>query len=113
MRVRQPQMGTRRILEVEEETHPRADRPQAARSRGRTGRRSLGPRDLKEARNQRGDLPSLEEPLRRDEGRFDEALEGTGVRERPPEEDRRRAGGGHIHPKGGEPKKLLSIRPGG
>src|SRR5215204_1499718 len=29
-------------------------------------------------------------------------------RERPPEEDRRRAGRGHRHPEGGEPGKLLS-----
>src|SRR5215211_8203291 len=47
------------------------------------------------------------------EGQRDEALEGVGVREHPPEEDRRRAGAGHRHPKGGGPAKLLSIRPGG
>src|SRR5215203_651854 len=66
MRVRSPEMGTRRILD-EEETHPTADRPHAARSGRRAGRRSLGPRDRKEARRPRGDLPSLEKPLRRDE----------------------------------------------
>ena len=69
---------------------------------------SLGPRGRKEARHQRGDLPSLEEPLRRDEGRRDEAPEGAGDRERPPQEDRRRAGCGHQHPEGGESGKLLS-----
>ena len=44
----------------------------------------------------------------RDEGRCDQAPEGTGEGERPPEEDRRRAGRGHRHPKGGESGKLLS-----
>ena len=47
-------------------THPRADRPHAARSGHRAGRRSLGSPDRKEARHQRGDLPSLEEPIRWD-----------------------------------------------
>ncbi len=42
-----------------------------------------------------------------------EASQGTGVRERPPQEASRRKGAGHGHPKGGEPGKLLSIRPGG
>src|SRR5215210_8788319 len=68
MRVPRPEMVKRRTLEVEEETHPRADRPHAARSGRRAGRRSLGSPDRKEARHQRGDLPSLEEPIRRDEG---------------------------------------------
>src|SRR5215207_1999435 len=107
MRVRRPEMGTRRILD-EEETHPTADRPHAARSGRRAGRGSLGPRDRKEARHQRGDLPSLEEPLRWNEGRCDQAPEGAGKGERPLEEDRRRAGSGHLYLKGGEPKKLLS-----
>jgi hypothetical protein len=104
-------MGTRRILD-EEETHPTADRPHAARSGRRAGRRSLGPRDRKEARHQRGDLSSLEEPLGGMKTDAIEALEGAGVRERPPKEDRCRAGGGHKHPEGGEPGKLPSIRPG-
>ncbi len=64
MRVRRPDMGTRRVLD-EEETHPGADRPHAARSGRRAGHRSLGSRDRKEAWHKRGDLPSLEEPLRR------------------------------------------------
>src|SRR5215210_5160031 len=108
MRVRRPEMGKRRTLEVEEETHPGADRAHAAPSGRRAGHRSLGSPDRKEARHQRGDLPSLEEPIRRDEGRCDQTPEGAGKGERPPEEDRRRAGSGHQHPKGGEPKKLLS-----
>src|SRR5215203_2006775 len=92
MRVRRPEMGTRRILD-EEETHPTADRPHAARSGRRAGRGSLGPRDRKEAWHQRGDLPSLEEPLRWNEGRCDQVPEGAGKGERPLEEDRRRASG--------------------
>src|SRR5215218_8772821 len=107
MRVRPPQAGKRRTLD-EEETYPRPDRPLAAPGGRRTGHRSLGPRGRQEARDQRGDLPPLEKPLWRDEGRCDEALEGVGVRERLPEEDRRRAGGGRRHPKGGEPGKRLS-----
>src|SRR5215213_551425 len=108
MRVRRPKMGRRRRTLDEEETHSRADRPQAAPGGRRTCRRGLGPRGRQESRCQRGDLPPLAQPLWRHEGRRDETLEGAGVRERPPEEDRRRAGGGHIHPEGGEPKKLLS-----
>jgi hypothetical protein len=45
MRVRRPEMSTRRILD-EEETHPTADRPHAARDRDKAGRRQLGPRGL-------------------------------------------------------------------
>src|SRR5829696_4052255 len=52
MRVRRPGMGKRRILD-EEETHPRADRAQAARGRGRDGRWGLKPRGRKKARHQR------------------------------------------------------------
>lgn len=37
-----------------------------------------------------------------------EALEGAGEGERPSKEDSCQPGGGHKHPKGGEPKKLLS-----
>src|SRR5215213_2512157 len=107
MRVQSPEMGRRRTLD-EEETHSRADRRQAARSGRRAGRRSLGPRGRQEAGNQRGDLPPLAQPVWRHEGRRDEALEGVGKGERPPEEDRRRPGGGHQHPQGGEPGKLLS-----
>src|SRR5215210_7522787 len=108
MRVRTPQMGKRRTLEVEEETYPRADRPQAAPGGGRTGCRGLGPRGRKETRHKRGDLPPLEKPLWWHEGRRDEAPEGAGGRERPSQEDRRRPSCGHRHSKGGEPKKLLS-----
>src|SRR5215218_63560 len=107
MRVRLPQMGTRRTL-GEDGILPEADRPQATPGGCRIGRRGFGPRGRQETRRQRGDLPPLEEPLRWHEGRCDEAPEGAGGRERPPQEDRRRAGGGHRHPKGGEPKKLLS-----
>src|SRR5215212_7355668 len=107
MRVRTSQMGRRRTLD-EEEAHSRADRPQAAPGGGRTGRRDFGPRGRKETRHKRGDLPPLAQPLWWHEGRCDEAPQGARGRERPPEEDRRRPGGGHRHPKGGEPGKLLS-----
>src|SRR5829696_9882710 len=107
MRVRTSQMGRRRTLD-EEAPHARADHPQAAPGGGRTGLRCLGPRGRKETRHKRGDLPPLEKPLRRYEGRCDEATQGAGERERPPQEDRRRPSGGHRHPKGGEPGKLLS-----
>src|SRR5215204_2222742 len=63
MRVRRPEMGTRRILD-EEETHPTADRPHAARGRDKAGRRQLGPRDSQGARHQRGYVPPLESSLR-------------------------------------------------
>src|SRR4051794_5683163 len=101
-------MGKRRILEVEEETHPRADRAQAAPGGGRPGSRGIKSRGRKEARHQRGYLPSLEEPVWRDEVGRDEAPEGAGVRERPLEEDRGRPSRGHKHPQGGESGKLLS-----
>ncbi len=78
-----------------------------ARGGGRAGRRGLGPRGRKAARHQRGYLSPLAQPVWRHEGRCDEALEGIGERERPLKEDRRRSGGGHKHPKGGEPGKLL------
>src|SRR5215213_9618628 len=108
MRVRTSQMGRRRTLEVEEEAHSGADRPQAAPGGCRTGCRDFGPRGRQETRHKRGDLPPLAQPLRRHEGRCHEAPQGAGGRERPPQEDRRRAGCGHRHPEGGEPKKLLS-----
>src|SRR5918995_7469277 len=101
-------MGRRRRTLDEEETHPRADRPHAAPSGGRAGRRSLGARDRQEAGNQRGYLPPLEKSVWWHEYRRDEAPQGAGKRERPPQEDRRREGAGHRHPKGGEPGKLLS-----
>src|SRR5215210_7634493 len=109
MRVRRPETGRRRILD-EEETYPGADRAQVARGGRRAGRGSLNPRASQEARHQRGHLPPLAQPLRRDEGRRDEAPEGAGAGERPPqeEEDRRGSSGGHKHPKGGGPGKLLS-----
>src|SRR5215210_3032605 len=106
MRVRRPEMGKRRILD-EEETHPRADRAQTTRGGGRAGRRDLGPRGRQKTRHQRGYLQPLAQPIWRHEGRCDEALEGIGERERPLEEDRRRSGGRHKHPQGGEPGKLL------
>src|SRR5829696_2064499 len=108
MRVQRPQMGRRRRTLDEQQTHPRADHPQAAPGGCRTGRRCLGPRGRKETRHKRGDLPPLEKPLWWHESRCDEAPQGAGGRERPPQEDRRRAGCGHRHPQGGEPKKLLS-----
>src|SRR5215218_6637768 len=108
MRFQGSQMGRRRRALNEEETHPRADRPQAAIGGGRTGRRSLDPRGRKETRHRRGDLPPLEKPLWWHEGRCDEAPQGAGERERPPQEDSRRPSGGHRHPKGGESGKLLS-----
>src|SRR5215212_3290030 len=108
MRVRRPEMGKRRRTLDEEETHPRADRAQAARGGGRAGSRGLKPRGRKEAWHQRGYLPPLEEPVRWDESRCDEAPEGAGVREHPLKEDRGRPSRGHQHPQGGEPGKLLS-----
>src|SRR5215207_2305527 len=107
MRVRTSQMGRGRTLD-EEETYPRADRPQAAPGGGRAGRGGLGPRGRKETRHKRGYLPPLAQSLWRDESRCDEAPQGAGVRERPPQEDRRRSSCGHRHPKGGESGKLLS-----
>src|SRR5215210_2785657 len=107
MRVRTSQMGRRRTLD-EQEAHSGADRPQAAPGGRRTGCRDFGPRGRQETRHKRGDLPPLAQPLRWHEGRCDQTPQGAGVRECPPQEDRRRAGGGHRHPKGGEPKKLLS-----
>src|SRR5215210_1670757 len=82
MRVRPPQMGRRRTLEVEEAAHSRADRPQAAPGGCRTGRRGFGPRDRQETRHKRGDLAPLAQPLWWHEGRRDEAPEGAGGRER-------------------------------
>jgi hypothetical protein len=108
MRVRRPEMVKRRTLEVEVETYPRADRPQAAPGGGRAGGGSVDPRGCKEARHKRGDLPPLEKPLWRDESRCDEAPQAAGGRERSPQEDRRRSSSGHRHPKGGEQGKLLS-----
>src|SRR5215210_422134 len=108
MRVRRPEMGRRRRTLDEEETYPRADRPHAAPSGRRAGRRSFGPRGRQEAGNQRGDLPPLAQPVWRHEGRRDEAPQGVGEGERPLKEDSRRAGGRHRHPKGGESGKLLS-----
>src|SRR5215208_1587302 len=107
MRVRTSQMGRRRTLD-EEEAHSRADRPQAAPGGGRAGRRGFCPRDRQETRHKRGDLPPLAQPLWWHEGRCDEAPQGAGVRERPPQEDRCRSSCGHRHPKGGESGKLLS-----
>src|SRR5215210_3916328 len=108
MRVRRPETGRRRILD-EEETYPGADRAQVARGGRRAGRGSLNPRASQEARHQQGELPPLAQPVRRDEGRRDEAPEGAGAGEQPPqEEDRRGSSGGHKHPKGGKSGKLLS-----
>ncbi|CAA9392344.1 MAG: Mobile element protein, partial [uncultured Chloroflexia bacterium] len=91
----------------EEETHPRADRAQAARGGRRVSRGHLGPRGRQKTQHQRGDLPPLEEPVRWHESRCHQAPEGAGVRERPLEEDSGRPGCGHQHPQGGEPGKLL------
>src|SRR5215208_7289613 len=108
MRVQRSQMGRRRRALDEEEAHPRAARPQAAPGGGRTGRRDFGPRGRQETRHKRGDLPPLAQPLWWHESRCDEAPQGAGVRERPPQEDRCRSSCGHRHPKGGESGKLLS-----
>src|SRR5215217_3426606 len=59
------------------------------------------------ASSKRGYLSPLEKSVWRDEGRCNEATQGAGESERPPQEDRRRSSCGHRHPKGGEPGKLL------
>src|SRR5215211_5586705 len=108
MRVRRPETGRRRRTLDEEETYPRADRPHAAPSGRRAGRRSFGLGGRQDARHKRGDLPPLAQPVWRHEDRRDEAPQGVGEGERPLKEDSRPAGSGHRHPKGGEPGKLLS-----
>src|SRR5215210_9165590 len=72
MRVRRPETGGKRTLD-ERETHPGADRPQAARSGCPARRRGPDPRGRQAVGHQRGNLPPLEEPVRWDEGRRDEA----------------------------------------
>src|SRR5206468_1831575 len=52
--------------------------------------------------------PSLEKPLRWYESERDQAPQGARKGEHPPQENRGRPSGGHKHPKGGEPGKLLS-----
>ena len=108
MRVRKPETGGRSRTLDEEVTHPRADRPQTARGGPKARRRDLGPRGRQAARHRRSDLPPLEEPIRWHKGRRDEALEGAGEGERPPEENSCRSGGGHQRPQRGESGKLLS-----
>jgi hypothetical protein len=86
--------GSRRQIRLTSGTVEVADRPQAAPGGRRTGRRDFSPRARKETRHKRGDLSPLAQPVWRHE-----APQGARVRERPPEEDRRRAGGGNRYPK--------------
>src|SRR5919107_4782580 len=88
MRVRLLKMSKRRRTLGEEQTpYPGADRPQAARCGSKTRRWSFGPAGSEGPRYQRGHLPPLEEPIRRHEGRCDEAPEGIGEGERSTQED--------------------------
>src|SRR5215216_2394299 len=107
MRVQRPTMGIRRTL-YGQTTLPGADRPQAPAGGGNAGRWNYGLGGGQGTRHKRSYLPSLEEPLRRDEHQRSQAPQGAGVRERSPQEASCREGAGHRHPKGGEPGKLLS-----
>src|SRR5215211_6002323 len=108
MRVRQPQKtGVRRTL-YGQTTLAGADRSQAPPSGGKAGRWNLDPGGGQGARHKRGYVPSLEKPIRCDEHLGGQAPQGAGGRECSPQEDRSRSSCGHRHPKGGEPKKLLS-----
>src|SRR5215207_804005 len=101
MRVQSPELGRRRTLD-EEKTQPRADRPQATPGGRKTRLGCLGSGSRQGAWRERSDLPPLAKPLRWDEPERDQAPQGARKRERPPQEDRGRAGGGHKYPKGGE-----------
>src|SRR5918995_6978073 len=107
MRVQEPTMGIRRTL-YGQTTLPGADRPQAPPGGGKASRRVRSTGGGQGTRHKRSYLPSVEKPLRCDEHQRSETPQGTGVRERPPQEASRREGTGHRHPKGGEPGKLLS-----
>ncbi len=107
MRVQQPTMGIRRTL-YGQKTLPGADHPQAPPSRSEARFRLDGVGGGQGAGYKRGYLPPLEEPVWRDEHQRSETSQGTGVRERPPQEASRRKGAGHRHPQRGEPGKLLS-----
>src|ERR687897_2061952 len=108
MRVRQPTTtGIRRTL-YGQTTLPGADRPQAPPSGGKASCRVHSTGGGQGTRHKRSYLPSVEEPLRRDEHQRSQAPQGAGVRERSPQEAACREGAGHRHSKGGEPGKLLS-----
>src|SRR5215211_4309330 len=109
MRVQLSQQSRkRRTLSEENPTHSRADSTQAQGSRGQACLRDFRTGSRQRAGDQRGHLPSLEEPLRWHADGLHEAPEGSGVRERSPEKDSRRPGGRHKYPQGDEPGKLLS-----
>src|SRR5687767_4518720 len=102
MRVQSPESGRRRRTLDEEKTQPRADRPQATPGGREAWLRCLGSGGRQGAWPKRGDLPLLEEPLRQDESRRDEASQGARKGECPPEEAGGRSSPGHSDPKRGE-----------
>src|SRR5215204_4035378 len=108
MRVRQPTTtGVRRTL-YGQTTLPGADRPQAPAGGGKASCWSYGSGDGQGTQHKRSYLPSVEEPLRRDEHQRSQAPRAVGEGECSPQEATRREGTGHRHLKGGEPGKLLS-----
>src|SRR5215213_4361948 len=101
-------MSGRRTLEVGQETHTGANRPQAPGGGGEVGWRGNSSGGCQRTRHQRGYVPPLEESIRWDEFQRGQTPQGARKGERPPEEAGCRAGSGHRHPKGGESGKLLS-----
>src|SRR5437879_746218 len=96
------------VLHASEALQRGADRGQVARGREAPGSRPDDPAGMQAAWDQRPDLLPLADQVRRVEGGRGAAVEGLGAGERAVEEDRGRAGVGHLAAQGSAAGKLVS-----
>src|SRR5580658_2250940 len=102
MRVWAPMKGPRHAQR--KETHAGADRSDPAPRRERRG----GSERLPGNEHQRRNIPSVEEPIRRNAAERTAATAGAARRERPAEATRGRPGPAYPGAQGGERKKMVS-----
>src|SRR5665213_1699500 len=100
--------GSKERTHVATQAHPGAGCPQAegGRQAARRGDRVAG--GVQAARGVRADVLPVAEPVRRDEGRGREAVEGARGGERQAEADRRRSGSREPGAEGDRKGKLVS-----